>query len=307
MNNRNHGQLAVIAGSALVAAMAAAAPSAAQNSPGVDIQVQKSCDLYPANGPTAIRCRIDVGNIGAAASVAPLSIVDTPTGPAGTTYLGSSNSSFPCTTPTGALPGAINCGANLSLSPGAPMTGGSSGSTFIDFALPRSGGTFRNCARATGAQNPAIPGEANLRNNQSCVSITVPPAVLAAPDLSVGKTCTKGANRSLTCTITIRNNGSTISGPITVTDTLMGPLPGTSYTGAGGSNGVTCGAAQNPYATPISCTLPPIPGGQDRTVLLSFTVPRNGNFSNAVAVNQGGPAREANVINNGTIVRVTMP
>lgn len=292
---------------AFVAAMAAAAPSAAQNSPGVDIQVQKSCVLYPANGPTAVRCRIDVANIGAVASPAPLTIVDTPTGPAGTTYLGATNSSFPCTTPTGALPATINCGAGLSLMPGAPMAGGSSGATFIDFVLPNSDGAFRNCARASGAQNPGAPGEANLQNNQSCTVITVPPVVLPAPDISATKACTKGANRSVTCTITIRNNGSTISGPITVTDTLMGPLPGTSYTGAGGSNGVTCGPSQNPYSTPISCSLPPIPGGQIRTVLLSFTVPSNGTFSNVVSVNQGGTALEANVINNGAITQVTMP
>lgn len=307
MTIRIHAQLAVIAGSAFVAAMAAAAPTSAQNAPGVDIQVQKSCILYPANGPTAIRCRIDVGNIGTVASTAPLTIVDTPTGPAGTTYLGSANSSFPCTTPTGALPATINCGANLSLMPGAPMAGSSSGSTFIDFRLPNTGGTFRNCARASGAQSPGTPGEANLQNNQSCVAITVPPAVLPAPDLSATKLCTKGVARSVTCTITIRNNGTTISGPITVTDTLMGPLPGIRYTGAGGSSGVTCGAAQNPYVTPITCTLPPIPGGQNRTVILSFWVPSNGSFSNAVSVGQSGMGGETNVLNNGTIVPVIMP
>ena len=111
----NHPALIAVASVALgLGVMATAAPVAAQSRPGVDIQVQKSCDLYPANGPTAIRCRIDVSNIGTVASIAPLTIVDTPGGPAGTTYLGSPTSTFPCSNPTGPLPSTLNCGANMS-------------------------------------------------------------------------------------------------------------------------------------------------------------------------------------------------
>jgi len=287
--------------------IAAAAPVAAQSRPGVDIQVQKSCNLYPANGPTAIRCRIDVSNIGTVASIAPLTIVDTPGGPAGTTYLGSPTSTFPCSNPPGPMPATLNCGANMSLMPGAPMAGSSSGSTFVDFRLPPTGGAFRNCARASSAQNPTTPGDVNPANNQSCVSITVPPVVTGPPDISVTKACTKGANRSVTCTITITNNGTTASGPLSLTDTLSNVLPVTRYTGAGGTAGASCSAAQNPYAAPVTCTMPAIPGGQTRTVLLAFTVTGNGVFANTVRVSQAGTVPESNVTNNQAMVRVSMP
>lgn len=292
-----------IAGAAWVAAMALAAPMAAQAAPGVDIKVQKSCNLYPANGPTAIVCRIDVLNIGSVASVAPLTIVDQVGGPAGTTYTGSPASTFPCSTATGALPAQLNCGANLSLAPGANAgTGGSSGSTFVYFKLPPSGGTFKNCATAKGAQNAATAGDVDPSNNQSCASITVPGS--GAPDLSVVKACTKGANRSVTCTITIKNNGATASAPLSLIDTVSPVLPGTTYTGASGN--VSCGGA-GPYTAPVSCTAPPLGAGQTLVVYLSFKVMGNGTFQNNAKVTQSGVVGEANVANNSSSVKVTMP
>ncbi|MDO8379349.1 MAG: hypothetical protein Q7T09_10175 [Phenylobacterium sp.] len=302
---RISGRLSWIAGAAWIAAVALAAPMAAQAAPGVDIKVQKSCTLYPANGPTAIVCRIDVLNIGSMASVAPLTIVDQVGGPAGTTYTGSPASTFPCSTAPGALPAQLNCGANLSLAPNANAgAGGSSGSTFVYFKLPPTGGTFKNCATAKSALNPTTPGDVDPSNNTSCASITVPPVGGGAPDLSVVKTCTKGANSSVTCKITIKNNGASASGPLSLIDTLSPVLSGTTYTGASGN--VSCGGA-GPYTAPVSCTAPPLGGGQTLVVYLSFKVLGKGTFQNNAKVTQGGVVGEANLANNSSSVKVSMP
>ena len=64
------------------------------------------------------------------------------------------------------------------------------------------------------------------------------------PDLQTTKTCTLGANQSVTCTIIIKNIGNVPSvAPLHVTDTVNPVAPGTIYVGAGGSLPFSCGPA----------------------------------------------------------------
>ncbi|MCR5879654.1 DUF11 domain-containing protein [Phenylobacterium sp. J367] len=192
--------------------------------------------------------------------------------------------------------------------PGGPTAYSSSGTTFLYFKLPASGGTFSNCASATTGSNPTTPRDPNPANNTNiCVRITVKGTGGGGPpDVSVGKECKLGANRSVTCAIKVTNNGTVPTvAPLVLTDTLSNVVAGTVYTGASGN--VACPGA-GPYAAPISCTIvSPIPGGQSITVYLSFTVKGKGTFQNSAKVTQGGAVAETNVANNTSNVKVTMP
>lgn len=273
-------------------AIALVAPIAAQAAPGVDIKAQKSCNLYPANGPTAIVCRIDVLNIGTVASIAPISIVDQViSAPPGTTYTGSPFSSFPCSTPTGTVPPLINCSGNVSLVPG------SSGSTFVYFKLPASGGTFKNCATATSAQNPGTPGDVDPLNNKSCFQITVPPT---GPDLAVNKVCVVNGLHSVLCTVKVSNvgNGPSVS-PIIIQDTVVIKPANALYTGAGGNLPISCTPGAGAI-TPISCTANAVVvPGTPKEALFSFTLPTGGQFKNCATVTMGvtdpTPANNTNI------------
>ena len=275
-------------------------PSFAEAAPGPDLKVTTGCQLDPTNGPTAISCVINVSNIGNIPSVSPVTIIDNPSGPAGTTFT-SHSGTFGCTTPTGPLPSAINCGAPLVIGPTQ------SGSTFLYFKLPPQGGTFTNCATATQGQNAAtLPDPDPTNNTKICTSINVKGNdTKTPPDLSLTKSCTKGANSSLTCTITVKNNGAipTVA-PLTIVDTISPVLQVTTLTGASGN--VSCPGA-GPVTQPITCSAQPIAAGGTMVMLLSFKVTGKGTFSQCAKVQQGGPVAEANLANNSSCVKVTMP
>ncbi len=121
------------------------------------------------------------------------------------------------------------------------------------------------------------------------LAICAPTASLAqpGPDLTASKSCTVGANQSVTCTITIHNIGNVPSvAPMTVVDTVNAPPPGTQLTGAGGTLPVSCPGA-GPYAGPIPCqantSLAP---GQFGTVIIAFRLPSGGTFNNCATVSQ---------------------
>lgn len=288
-----------------VAAVLLLAPLPAQAAPGPDLKLVKGCQLDASKGPTAVVCTINVWNMGTVASVSPVTITETPTGPAGTTFLQQQGSSFPCSPASGVLPrGAFTCGAPYALAIGGPTAGGSSGSTFLTFVLPKTGGVLRNCASVTQGQNAATPKDPDMSNNSSCTSITVP-GVASVPDVSISKTCKTGANSSVTCWIVITNHGPGAAvAPVRLTDTLS-PLTGVFYTGASGN--VSCGGA-GPLTAPVSCTLTqPIPAGQSATVLLSFTIKGRGGYSQCATVKQGGAVAETNTTNNSVCVKLPMP
>lgn len=288
-------------------AAAALAGPAAQAAPGPDVKIEKSCALDPSKGPTAVTCVLNVTNIGSVASVSPITITDTPNAPAGTTYTTQAGSTFPCSPTSGQATGSFSCSAPLSLNPGGNSgAGGSSGSTFITFVLPATGGTLSNCASVSQGKNAATLPDPDMSNNRSCTRISVKGTGTGTkpPDLKTDKSCEKGANGSLTCKITIMNGGPGPSPvPLMLTDAISPILPGTTYTGASGN--VSCGPA-GPLTGPINCTLnQSIPAGQSTTVLLSFVFKSKGTFQQCATVAQRPP--EDNVSNNKACIKVAVP
>ncbi len=273
-----------------------------------DIKVTKGCSLDPAHGPTAVYCVINVVNIGNANSISPITLTDSPTGPAGTTFT-SASGSFACATPTGALPAAIHCGAPYSLSTG--NSSGASGSDFLYFKLPPNGGTLNNCATAIqGAGAPADPNAAN--NTHICTSVTVPPQL--HPDLSVTKTCAVNGPQSVLCTVTVTNVGNSPSAsPMHLSDLVSGAPSNGQYTGAGGALPISCSPGAGPI-TPISCNANiSLAAGQSRNALFSFHLPSGGSFTNCATATQasspGTPAdpNPANNTNICTTISVASP
>lgn len=293
-----------------VAAAMLFAPVAAQAGPGPDVKIDKSCSLDPSKGPTVVVCVINVANIGTTASVSPITITDTPTGPSGTSFLTQPGSSFPCAPSSGsALPASFTCSAPFSLNPGGPMAGSSSGSTFLTFTLPQQGGTFTNCAKVTSGQNPTTPGDQNLSNNgPSCSTVVVKGSGGGGgtPDLAVFKECKKHNANAITCSIKVTNNGPGPSPtPLYLTDTISPIPPGTSYTGASGNVSCSGGGA---LVAPVNCTVnQPIPAGQSITVLLSFTFKSKGAFAQCAKITQKSAKPEKDQKNNEYCLKMSMP
>ena len=273
-----------------------------------DLKAEKSCQLDPAHGPTAIFCVINVSNIGSAASVSPVTVVDNPSGPAGTTFT-SASGTFGCTTPTGPLPSTINCGAPYSLVTGTGS--GSSGSTFLYFKLPPSGGGFKNCVSVTEGQNPGTAGDPNPANNTNiCTSIKVPGSSKNAPDLKVTKTCQLDPAHGPTaifCVINVSNIGTAASvSPVTIVDTVGGSA-GTTFTSASGSFG--CSTPTGPLPSVINCSAPyslatGTGSGSSGSTFLYFKLPKGGSFKNCVSVTEGsssGTPPDPNATNNTNI------
>lgn len=132
-------------------------------------------------------------------------------------------------------------------------------------------------------------------------------AQAVGPDLSVTKTCTINGPQSVLCTITVANIGTVPSvAPLSLTDTVTVVPPGTLYTGAGGNLPIGCSAAGPVTSAPITCiaantSLAP---GQSGTILLSFSVPQSGTFTNCATVSQGSNAatpHDPNPANNTNI------
>lgn len=299
-----------LSGIALAAASTLLVPAAAQaGGPGLDVRATKNCQLDPAKGPTAIVCWVDVLNNGSIPTPPPITITDVITAPAGTLFTGSPGSSFGCSAPSGPVPAVLTCSGNHSLAVGTGS--GSSGSTFMYFTLPPTGGVFSNCATAVAGANAATGPDTNPRNNTNiCARIIVPSTVTTkVPDLNVKKDCQKGANRSLTCRIRISNPGPGASiAPMTISDTLSPILPGTIFTGSSGN--VSCQPGMGPLVGSVNCQyLSPIPAGQFIDILLSFSFAKakDGTFEQRVKFAQGGAVAEANQANNVTAIKVTIP
>jgi len=291
-----------------VAAAMLLAPVTAQAGPGPDVKIDKSCSLDPSKGPTVVVCVINVANLGTVASVSPITITDTPTGPAGTTFLTQPGSTFPCTPTSGPLPPSFTCTAPFALNPGGPMTGGSSGSTFLTFTLPPTGGTLSNCATVTSGQNPTTPKDQNPANNgPSCSKVTVKgTGGGGTPDLGVFKECKKHNATAITCSIKITNNGPGPSPiPLYLTDTISPIPPGTTYTGASGN--VSCSGGGT-LAAPINCTVnQAIPAGQSITVLMSFSFKGKVAFKQCAKISQKSLKSEADLKNNEYCLKMEMP
>lgn len=130
-----------------------------------DLSVAKVCTV---NGPQSVLCTVTITNNGGT-SVSPLSLTDTPSAPAGSTFTGAGGSlPFSCSPGAGpVLP--ISCSANKSMQPGE------SGTALFSFTVPQ-GGIFRNCVTVLSAKNPTTPGDLNPVNNTNiCTTVTVRP------------------------------------------------------------------------------------------------------------------------------------
>lgn len=139
-----------------------ALPASAQSVSGPDLDVTKTCT---ANGAQSILCTVTVTNIGGAPTLAPLTVADTPTAPAGSTYTGAGGS-LPIGCALGAGPVLpIPCTANISLQPGQSET------ALFSFRVP-DGGRFSNCVTVTIPRNAANPGDLHPANNTNiCTSL----------------------------------------------------------------------------------------------------------------------------------------
>lgn len=133
---------------------------------GPDLSVTKTCAVDGQNaGQESILCTVTVTNIGANASLAPLTIVDTPTAPAGSTHTGTGGS-LPIGCSLGAGPVLpIPCSANMSLQPGQ------SGTALFSFRIPAKG-AFTNCVTVTVPRDASNPGDQSPANNTDiCTTI----------------------------------------------------------------------------------------------------------------------------------------
>ncbi len=150
---------------ASAATLLAAIAASAQPTRGPDLSVVNACAV---NGPQSVLCTVTVTNIGGVPSVAPLTLVDTPSAPAGSTYTGGGGS-LPISCALGAGPVLpISCTANKSLQPGE------SGTALFSFTVPK-GGRFGNCVTVSASQNAATLPDPNPTNNTNiCTSINVP-------------------------------------------------------------------------------------------------------------------------------------
>lgn len=138
----------------------------ARSAAGPDLSVTKTCAVNgQSGGQQSILCTVTITNIGANPSLAPLTIVDTPTAPAGSTYTGAGGS-LPISCSLGAGPVLpIPCSANVSLQPAQ------SGTALFSFRIPE-GGSFANCVTVTVPRNAANPGDQSPANNtEICTSL----------------------------------------------------------------------------------------------------------------------------------------
>jgi hypothetical protein len=141
--------------------------------------------------------------------------------------------------------------------------------------------------------------------------VSAPAFAAPGPDLSATKSCTLGANQTVTCTITIHNGGNVPSAaPLHVTDTVSTPPAGTLYTGAGGSLPFGCSAA-GPYTTPVQCNAnTSLAPGATGTLLVAFKLPQGGVLYNCATVSQGqNPATlpDPNLNNNTGCTKIQVP
>lgn len=142
------------------------APPVTRAQVGPNLAVTKACAVDgQANGQQSILCTVTVTNIGANASLAPLSIADTATAPAGSTITGAGGS-LPISCSPGAGPVLpISCTANVSLQPGQ------SGTALFSFTVPQGAG-FGNCVTVTIPRNAGNPGDLSPANNTDiCTSL----------------------------------------------------------------------------------------------------------------------------------------
>lgn len=131
----------------------------AQAPTGPDLKVTKTCAV---NGPQSVLCTVTIKNIGQVPSVAPLSLTDLPTAPAGSTYTGAgSNTGLAISCSPGAGPVIpISCNANKSLQPNETAD------AIFSFKLPVTMcGTFKNTVTVTQASNAATLPDPNPANN----------------------------------------------------------------------------------------------------------------------------------------------
>lgn len=145
-----------------VAWLVLALPASAQTVTGPDLSVTKTCAV---NGPQSILCTVTVTNIGGAPTLAPMTVADTPTAPAGSTYTGAGGS-LPIGCSLGAGPVLpIPCVANTSLQPGQSET------ALFSFRVA-DGARFSNCVTVTIPRNAANPGDLHPANNTNiCTSL----------------------------------------------------------------------------------------------------------------------------------------
>lgn len=153
----------LLLGSAMAVLVASSA--SAQSVRGPDLEVVKECAV---NGPQSVLCTVTVTNRGGVPSVSPLTLADTPSAPAGSTFTGGGGS-LPISCSPGAGPVLpISCTANKSLQPNE------SGTALFSFTVPK-GGTFSNCVSVSQSQNAATLPDPNPRNNTNiCTKINVP-------------------------------------------------------------------------------------------------------------------------------------
>lgn len=141
--------------------------SGAQNLGRPDLSVTKVCVV---NAPQSVLCTVTIKNIGQVPSVSPLTLTDTPTAPAGSTYTGAgSNTGLPVSCSLGAGPVLpIPCTASKSMQPGE------SADVLFSFKVP-SGGQFKNCVSVSQGSNAATPSDPNPANNTNiCTTVDVP-------------------------------------------------------------------------------------------------------------------------------------
>lgn len=196
-----------------------------------DLSVTKTCAV---NGPQSVLCTVTIKNIGQVPSAAPLSLTDTPTAPAGSTYAGvSSSTGLPivCTPLSGPVV-PIACTANKSLQPGEAVD------AIFSFRMPEPMcGSFNNKVTVTQGSNAATPLDPNPANNTNISSTTLS---LGACGGKPGKlTVKKVVNNTLgvltPSTFSVTANCGLPSGPMTLVVPANSP-GGVSNAIAAGSN-----------------------------------------------------------------------
>jgi hypothetical protein len=267
-----------------------------------DLQVTKTCTTQ-GQANQGVLCTVSVKNNGTTPSIAPLTLTDLPTAPAGSQFTGAGGNMNPSCSPGAGAVLPINCTASAPIQPGATAV------ALFSFKLPPSGGTLNNCATATQGSSPGVTPEANLANNSNVCTSVVVPAVGGGADLGVTKACTLiGPNRLVRCTITVSNGGNApSSAPWNLTETLTGLPPGSTLVSVG-AGGIACPGVSlpMPMPSPMNCTIAnPVVPGSPAVILVDFRLPQPATFQNCAAVAMTGP--ETNVANNSACTNLTVP
>lgn len=271
-----------------------------------DLAVTKSC-TNQGQANNGVLCTITIKNNGTVPSLAPLTIVDTPTASPGSTLTGAGTTTgFPvgCSSGAGPVPPTISCTANATINPGAQHT------VLISFQVPP-GGSLGNCVTVTQPTPAGAAPDPNPSNNTNVCSTTVTQPPVNVADLSVTKSCAViGPNRLVRCTISVVNSGPVPTPtPWNLQETLTG-LPGGTQLVNIGAAGIACTGVSPPMtlSSPINCQLynPVVPNAPPYVILVDFRPPQATTFHNCATVSHTG-GTETNVSNNTACTTLAVP